>query len=48
MRVVSDERHHEVGYHAPTFGPAEEFLKSKQFSNTSCIITDLIDVTCFV
>ena len=30
-----------LGYHASTFGSAEEFLKSKQFSNTSCIITDL-------
>ena len=30
-----------VGYSASTFGSAEEFLKSKQFSNTSCLITDL-------
>ena len=30
-----------MGYSASTFGSAEEFLKSKQFSNTSCIITDL-------
>ena len=30
-----------VGYHASTFGSAEEFLNSEQFSNTSCIITDL-------
>jgi len=30
-----------LGYNASTFGSAEEFLKSKQFSNTSCIITDL-------
>ena len=29
------------GYHASTFDSAGEFLKSKQFSNTSCIITDL-------
>jgi FixJ family two-component response regulator len=29
-----------LGYHASTFGSAEEFLTS-QFSNTSCIITDL-------
>ncbi len=28
------------GYHASTFGSADEFLTS-QFSNTSCIITDL-------
>ncbi len=30
-----------LGYKASTFGSAEEFLKSKQFSNTSCLITDL-------
>ena len=30
-----------LGYSASTFGSAEEFLKSKQFSNTSCLITDL-------
>ena len=30
-----------VGYNASTFGSANEFLKSKQFSNTSCLITDL-------
>ena len=30
-----------LGYNASTFGSAEEFLKSKQFGNTSCIITDL-------
>ena len=29
------------GYHASTFDSAGEFLKSKQFSNTSCVITDL-------
>ena len=29
------------GYHASTFDSADEFLKSKQFSNTPCIITDL-------
>ena len=30
-----------LGYKASTFGSANEFLKSEQFSNTSCIITDL-------
>ena len=30
-----------MGYSASTFASAEEFLKSKQFSNTSCLITDL-------
>ena len=30
-----------LSHKASTFGSAEEFLKSKQFSNTSCIITDL-------
>ena len=29
------------GYHASTFGSADEFLKSEQVSNTSCLITDL-------
>ena len=30
-----------LGYNASTFGSAEEFLKSEQVSNTSCLITDL-------
>ena len=30
-----------MGYHASTFGSADEFLKSEQFSNTSCLITDV-------
>ena len=30
-----------MGYNASTFGSAEEFLNSEQFSNTSCLITDL-------
>ena len=30
-----------LGYNASTFGSAEEFLKSEQISNTSCLITDL-------
>ena len=30
-----------LGYNASTFGSADEFLKSEQVSNTSCLITDL-------
>ena len=30
-----------LGYSVSTFGSAEEFLKSEQISNTSCLITDL-------
>ena len=30
-----------LGYHASTFGSADEFLKSEQVSNTSCLVTDL-------
>ena len=30
-----------LGHDASTFGSAEEFLNSEQFSRTSCLITDL-------
>ena len=30
-----------LGYSASTFASADEFLKSEQVSNTSCLITDL-------
>ena len=30
-----------LGYNASTFGSADEFLKSEQVSNTSCLITDV-------
>ena len=30
-----------LGYIVSLFGTAEEFLNSEQFSNTSCLITDL-------
>jgi len=30
-----------LGYHASTFGSAEEFLNSKQVDDTSCLITDV-------
>ena len=30
-----------LGYAVSTFGSAEEFLKSEQVSDTSCLITDL-------
>ncbi len=29
------------GYHASTFGSAEEFLNSEQVNDTSCLITDV-------
>jgi FixJ family two-component response regulator len=30
-----------LGYHASTFGSAEDILKSEQVPDTSCLITDL-------
>ena len=30
-----------LGYHASTFASADEFLKSEQVHDTSCLITDL-------
>ncbi len=30
-----------LGYHASTFGSADDFLNSEQIHDTSCIITDL-------
>jgi CheY-like chemotaxis protein len=30
-----------LGYHASRFGSADEFLKSKQVHDTSCLITDV-------
>jgi FixJ family two-component response regulator len=30
-----------LGYHASTFASANEFLKSKQVHDTSCIVTDV-------
>src|SRR4249920_938193 len=30
-----------LGYHASAFGSADEFLKSEQISDTSCLITDV-------
>jgi len=30
-----------LGYHASTFGSAEEFLNSEQLDDTSCLITDV-------
>ena len=30
-----------LGYHASTFGSADEFLKSEQVHDTSCLITDV-------
>ena len=41
VRVAMKSLVRSVGHHASTFASVEEFLKSKQFSNTSCIITDL-------
>ena len=41
VRVAMKSLVRSVGHHASTFASVEEFLKCKQFSNTSCIITDL-------
>jgi FixJ family two-component response regulator len=30
-----------LGYHASTFGSADDFLKSEQVHDTSCLITDV-------
>ena len=30
-----------LGYHASTFGSADEFLKSEHVNDTSCLITDV-------
>src|SRR5207342_1134334 len=30
-----------LGYHASTFGSAEDFLNSEQLDDTSCLITDV-------
>jgi FixJ family two-component response regulator len=30
-----------LGYHASTFGSADDFLKSEQIHDTSCVITDV-------
>jgi FixJ family two-component response regulator len=30
-----------LGYHASTFGSADEFLKAEQVHDTSCLITDV-------
>jgi FixJ family two-component response regulator len=30
-----------MGYHASTFASADEFLKSEQIQDTSCLITDV-------
>ena len=40
VRVAMKSLLRSLGYHASTFGSAEEFLTSR-FSNASCIITDL-------
>jgi FixJ family two-component response regulator len=41
VREATERLVRSIGYNVSTFASAEEFLKSKQFSNTSCIITDL-------
>ena len=40
VRVAMKSFVRSVGHHASTFASVEEFLKCKQFSNTSCIVTD--------
>ena len=41
VRVAMKSLVRSVGHHASTFASVQEFLKCKQFSNTSCIVTDL-------
>ena len=41
VRVATEQLVRSLGYNAATFGSADEFLNSEQFSNTSCLITDL-------
>ena len=41
VREATETLVRSLGYNASTFASADEFLKSEQFSNTSCLITDL-------
>ena len=41
MREATEALVQSLGYHASTFSSAEEFFKSEQVHDTSCLITDL-------
>jgi FixJ family two-component response regulator len=41
VRVAIERLIRSLGYSASTFASADEFLKSEQVSNTSCLITDV-------
>src|SRR4051794_11110292 len=41
MRWALEQLMRSLGYSVCTFASADEFLKSEQISNTSCLITDL-------
>ena len=41
VRLATEALVRSLGYNAFTFNSANEFLKSDQVSNTSCLITDL-------
>ena|SRR5436190_22609051 len=41
VRGAMEQLVRSLGYSASTFASADEFLKSEQVSNTSCLITDL-------
>jgi FixJ family two-component response regulator len=41
VRVATKTLVRSLGYHASTFGSADEFLKSEQVHDTSCLVTDV-------
>ena len=41
MRDATKSLVRSLGYHASTFGSADDFLKSEQVHDTSCLITDV-------
>ena len=41
VREATENLVRSLGYHASTFASADEFLKSEQVHDTSCVITDL-------
>jgi hypothetical protein len=43
VRVATDNLLSALGYIVHTFAPAEEFLRSAHFHDTSCVIADVLD-----
>ena len=41
VREATEKLVRSLGYHASTFGSADQFLNSEQVHDTSCLITDL-------